>query len=274
MLRKLLKHEFRATGRVMLPLYLVVLLTSLFANLSIRFGLDAGLNPLVTMLYVLVMMAFVIALVSVCIITLVLMVRRFYKNLLGDEGYIMFTLPASVHQHVWSKLIVSVVWFAATAAVVSLAILILAFDVSFVHGIVDVMEFVLKRLDFYYAFNGAAIVAEVLTVAFLSCAVTCLQFYAALSIGHSFSGRKMLLSVVFFFVLQFAMQMIVSAVTFGPGAVFMDWLEEAIVGWPTNGGAMASFHLLMLVSALTTLLHGGVYYFLTAFTLRRRLNLE
>ena len=32
MLRKLLKHEFRATGRVMLPLYLVVLLTSVGAS--------------------------------------------------------------------------------------------------------------------------------------------------------------------------------------------------------------------------------------------------
>jgi len=273
MLRKLLKHEFRATGRVMLPLYLVVLLTSVGANFSIRFGLDSSDNTFVTMLYVLVMMAFVIALVSVCIITLVLMVRRFYKNLLGDEGYVMFTLPASVHQHVWSKLIVSVVWFAATAAVVSLAILILAFDVSFVHGIVDVMAFLLKRLDFYYAFNGAAIVAEVLAVAFLSCAVTCLQFYAALAIGHSFSGRKLLLSVVFYFLLQFAMQTILSLSTFGPGAVFLDWLEEAIVDG-SAGGAVGSFHLAMFLSGLLTLLHGAVYYFLTTFTLKRRLNLE
>ena len=38
MLRKLLKHEFRATGRIMLPLYLVVILTAVFANFSIRFG--------------------------------------------------------------------------------------------------------------------------------------------------------------------------------------------------------------------------------------------
>ena len=32
MLRKLLKHEFRATGRIMLPMYLVLLVTALGSN--------------------------------------------------------------------------------------------------------------------------------------------------------------------------------------------------------------------------------------------------
>ena len=35
MLRKLLKHEFRATGRIMGPLYLVLLATSLGMRLSL-----------------------------------------------------------------------------------------------------------------------------------------------------------------------------------------------------------------------------------------------
>ena len=40
MLRKLIKHEFRATGRVMLPLFLILLVTSVGANLSVRGMLD------------------------------------------------------------------------------------------------------------------------------------------------------------------------------------------------------------------------------------------
>ena len=40
MLRKLIKHEFRATGRVMLPLFLVLLVTSVGANFSVRGMLD------------------------------------------------------------------------------------------------------------------------------------------------------------------------------------------------------------------------------------------
>ena len=36
MLRKLLKHEFRATGRIMLPVIGILLATSVAANLSLR----------------------------------------------------------------------------------------------------------------------------------------------------------------------------------------------------------------------------------------------
>ena len=42
MLRKLLKHEFRATGRIMLPMFGILLLASVGANLSIRGMLDSN----------------------------------------------------------------------------------------------------------------------------------------------------------------------------------------------------------------------------------------
>ena len=40
MLKKLLKHELRATGRIMLPMFLLVLVSAVFANLSTRFLLE------------------------------------------------------------------------------------------------------------------------------------------------------------------------------------------------------------------------------------------
>ena len=39
---------------------------------------------------------------------LIIQIQRFSKNLLGDEGYLMFTLPASVSQHITAKLVVAV----------------------------------------------------------------------------------------------------------------------------------------------------------------------
>ena len=49
-----------------------------------------------------------IALVSMLIaaafvITLILTIQRFYKNLLTDEGYLMFTLPVSTGRLIWSQ---------------------------------------------------------------------------------------------------------------------------------------------------------------------------
>ena len=123
MLRKLLKHEFRATGRVMLPMYLILLVTAVGSNLAGRGMLDRQ-SDILNILGVLIVMAFGIAICGALLMSFVLMIQRFYKNLLQDEGYLMFTLPVSVHQHVWSKLIVSAVWFAATILAIIAASLV------------------------------------------------------------------------------------------------------------------------------------------------------
>lgn len=96
MLRKLLKHEFRATARIMLPLYLVLLVTAVGANITTQ-GLSNSSYQILRLLGALLAMAFGIAIIGVCVMSLVVMVQRFYKNLLGDEGYVMLTLPVNLH---------------------------------------------------------------------------------------------------------------------------------------------------------------------------------
>ena len=103
MLRKLLKHEFRATARIMLPLFGLLVLASVGANLSIRGMLDSDSTFLSTLGTILIML-FTVAIVAVGIMAFILMINRFYKNLLQDEGYVMMTLPVSIHQQIWSKL--------------------------------------------------------------------------------------------------------------------------------------------------------------------------
>ena len=60
MLIKLMKHEFRATGRIMLPLYLVLLVTAVGANFTTR-GLLSTQYKLLDVLGALLVMAFVVA---------------------------------------------------------------------------------------------------------------------------------------------------------------------------------------------------------------------
>ena len=130
MLRKLLKHEFRATGRVILPIFGLLLLSAVGANLSIR-GMTNAQSTFLNTLGTILIMLFFLAIIAVGIVALAVMVSRFYKNLLQDEGYVMMTLPVSIHQQVWSKLIVSTVWFAATVLVIILACFVTAFDIRF-----------------------------------------------------------------------------------------------------------------------------------------------
>ena len=265
MLRKLMKHEFRATGRILLPLFGILLLTALAARFSVGVLLEQqGWLP--NLIGGLLLAAFFLAIVGVCVMSLVLMINRFRTNLLGDEGYIMFTLPASVHQQIWSKLIVSAVWFIATGLAVVAASFILVAQQGFWQDIRWGIRQMFQGLTAYYAFNGTAFLLELLGLVFVSCCVLCLAFYAAMAIGHSFANHKVLYSVLSFLGLQFVMQLL-------SGGLLIGTNYNRIFVLPSQDAVLA-MHSAMLTLIVSTAVFGAVYYVITVFFLKKHLNLE
>ena len=270
MLMKLVKHEFRATGRVMGLLFLVLLAAAAGANFSIQVLSVSGLT-LLRVLGALVMVAYIVAVMGVCFVCFFLMLQRFYRNLLGDEGYVMFTLPVSVHQHVWSKLIVTSVWYLATGAVVMLSFLILGYRAGLVGDIVRGLGQMFRELTAYYALNGTAIVLELLILVFLACVAFALQFYASMAVGYSFSAHKIAWSVVFFFVFQFASQL--------AGTLLIVLLDEGplhyfLLGLNIQLSGMAGIHAGIGLMAAVLAVYGALFYAVTVYFLKNRLNLE
>lgn len=271
MLRKLIKHEFRATGRIMLPMYLILLITAVGANISGR-GLMGSSYWILDTLAVLVVMAFGFAIAGSCLMAFVLMIHRFYKNLLQDEGYLMMTLPVSVHQHIWAKLIVSTVWFLLTILAIIVSAMVVAYDVGFVSEFFDALLHLLRgflKLNAGEAVNGTLVLLEGFVLIFLMMAAFSLQFYAALAIGHSFANHKLLTSTGCFFAIQFVMQFVtgaffVSVDKFGFFRFMNHW----------NPTPIMAVHIGMLMLIAGTVIYGGIFYGITTFFLKRKLNLE
>ena len=263
MLRKLLKHEFRATARIMVPVYLVLLVTAIGANFSTRGIMDSSFTIL-RILGALLVVAFVVAILAVC-------VQLFYKNLLRDEGYLMLTLPASIHQQVWSKLIVSSVWFIITGVVVMLSFVMMALDVSFLEGMVQVLQQLFQDITAYYAINGTVFLLELLVLAFAGCIAFCLQFYAALAIGHSFSNHKFAWSVAFFFILQFASQLVGSLLLLSLNTSLINSLLGSL-DFRVSG--MTAIHIGMGILIAVCVVYSAVFYVITTYFLKKHLNLE
>lgn len=117
MLGKLIKHEFRATGRLMAPLFGALLLLAVFSRVTNQI-LQQVPNPTRVLYIVSVLLAivYVLAGLGVMVFSTVLMIKRFHQNFLTDEGYLMFTLPVSVHSLLWSKLITAALFFLFTFA--------------------------------------------------------------------------------------------------------------------------------------------------------------
>lgn len=269
MLRKLLKQEFRATARVMLPLYLVTFVLALAVRLVLLLSqnqvlLDSvGGRTLRAVLLGVSVTAFVVATIATFLAALIQAVLRFRSNLLGDEGYVMFTLPVSTHQLVWAKLITSVVWFLGAAVIDVLALLALVVNLGMFQEFGRFVIEVKEQLTAYLVGNGIAFLVELALLFVVGCLVLCLNFYAPLAIGHSFARHKLLWSVVFFFAIQ-----IIGGVF---GLIALPHLWSVNFNFMT---AAAAAHAMMWSSILVTAIYGAILYGITLYMLRKRLNLE
>lgn len=269
MLIKLMKHEFRATGRIMLPLFLIVLLTAVGANISTRTLLEMD-NPFMGTLGVLLLTAFTIAIIAVAIIAFLLMVQRFYKNLLQDEGYVMMTLPVSIHHQVWSKLLVSMIWYIATAVVICGAFCILLFNIDFAAECLQTLGMLFEE---YYiteeVLQVLAVLGELLLLLFVGTAGGCLTIYASMAIGHSFSSYKVVWSIVIYFGINFALQFISSILMIALYSFDMFGLITVM-----EQGGIAALHGMMFTMILSQVVFDAVFYFVTVYFMSKRLNLE
>ena len=104
MLKQLIKYELKATSRTFAGLYLALMAVVVALGLSMR--LEIGGDTVIDVL-VLVYGALCVA---IAVVTLLQIVERFAKNLLGREGYLMHTLPVTENQLILSKLLTSVLW--------------------------------------------------------------------------------------------------------------------------------------------------------------------
>lgn len=119
MLGKLLKYELKATSRVFVPLYIAILVVSIVNGLSLNLEIF-NIQGLAT---IILMCLFI----SLFVITIVVTIQRFNKNLLKDEGYLMFTLPVSSKSLVLSKYLTSLIW-----TFLSFVVAFLSFNIIFI----------------------------------------------------------------------------------------------------------------------------------------------
>lgn len=274
MLNKLMKHELRATGRVMLPMIGLTLLTAVGGNIAVHNLVD-GENGVLSMIGVVLLMVFFAVMAGALIASFALMICRFYQNLLRDEGYLMMTLPVSMHAHVLSKLFVSLIWAAATVITTGIAMCILVFELEFVNLILRDLGELLAGIEFSglklmdYAGHAALLLIEMVLLMAAAYSRLCLQFYASMSVGHSFAHHKGLLSVAAYFVLSLGWNLLQNGAMYVLNLLAPDGISLGLQG--VSPFAAAHITLLALIAAM--LIPAALWYAITTYFLKNRLNL-
>ena len=270
MLGKLLKYEFRATGRVFLPFFGALIVVSVINRIISLFSPGEstyGFPQAQGAPYIIGTVLSIMLMVAVFVVAFVLMIQRFSKNLIGDEGYLMFTLPVSVDSLIFSKLIVSTVWFLLSIVVVMISIVIMSLmDVR------DVISNIGRALERIFTGGVGDIIMGIQTIilTLVTLFASTLSFYMCISLAMLFNRRRGLISVGFFLLLITVMQILG---VLGVGFINTD-LAGTLFGWIGNLTAPVASNMTMLGSNLLMLIGGGIMYFVTRYMLSRKLNLE
>lgn len=151
MLGKLLKYEIKDTARIIPFFYIITALVAAMVLISKKLGLG-WFKTTSSVLLILVGIA-------VVIVTFVVVVLRFYKNLYSNEGYLMFTLPVKPQQLLISKTIVAFAWLVISMLVFVGALLIslYGFGVEF-----NLFDNIMSELEKYGMENAIYFIAALL----------------------------------------------------------------------------------------------------------------
>jgi len=275
MLGKLIKHETRATSRIFLPLYGALQILTIFTKLVMAIGAPdffseaaSNNNNIAEIILGISFTLYFVLIVGICVMTLVMIIQRFYKNLFTDEGYLMFSLPVKTWELVLSKLLVGMIWSAVCTVMIVLTFFIFSLGAF---SMMELSQTIRSAYSMFYLQTGMELnlfMAEMILFILVQTVASILMIYVSIAIGQLFNQHRIVAAFGAYIVITIAMQIIMSIAM----AVFaIGNLENMVL----NGSeAMTTVQWLINGSTVLNVVLGIGFYYVTHTIMKKRLNLE
>ncbi len=280
MLRKLLKHEYRAT---FLPIAIICAVLAVFPiveGILISFFDTADEKTAIFIIgYMFTMFANVLLISAAITVVYVLVAVRFYSHIYGPQGYLTLMLPVSRSKLHLSKYIVSMTWLTLVSLVGFVGI---AWPILFclnIEGytlwqalfmaVEDIKSGVISASDMWYVLGNIFWFILMYIISYLSMISS---LYCSVSLGQLFRKRRVLASVLIFFgiySIQYILNMVASFVM-----MFIDVfrsIEEI------SASQYYSYDVSTITFVITTaisLVFLIVQYIITDRILKKKINLQ
>lgn len=272
MLKKLVKHEFKETARLLIPLNLIVVaMTAIGAiMLSAKIFQEHYIGifgPLSIMLYIL-------SIFCLFILTAVFLTMRYYKTVYGRQGYLTHTLPVSTTSILNTKILVAAFWLYAALIITILCILLL---VRVAVGSAWDSAQILSTLT-QMAQSTDMSISEIVLTLFCTVTVTllCLVFTvcACLAIGQLFQQHRIAAAVGAYVVIYIIQQIMSLIGLFVLGIRYVGVITETSAGVPAANNSAFLFRSTMWMQSILALIFIVIFYFICHQITRKKLNLE
>lgn len=275
MLKKLYKHELHALFRSLFLLYIGVLALSavervmMMVSGNMRFNSQIienmvdSVTATTTILYVLGIMA-------MFVISIAIIVVRFYRHIFSGEGYLTLSLPVKPYQHIICKLVCAyiaiIVGFIVT--ILSIAVLLIGNPV-----VIDVFREIFSSIKELMSLCGTLhsilYIIEFALMVIIAPIFMILMFYCAIAIGQNFKSRigGAVLAYVILYMINQAISSIFSVLLIIPIASVDDY---SIFNMSFTG----FIHCAFIGSIVISLASIVAYFFITKYMMTKKLNLE
>lgn len=278
-MKKLFKFEFFSVCRILVPVWCGALLLSLLlGGLGILSALFPALGDSLPYLIVcgFTGILFAFAALAGLIASVVLGMMRFYK-LLGDQGYLMFSLPMPAWKHIGARLLCACLTTTLAVAVFVVCGAVLSFSSIQAGALVTAENFQFLAFDNLadLLWNGYALLIWLLCLATIY-----LFLYLCMAIGAQWPQHRLVASIFTYFILTFVLQVLmmiaVIFVAVGAYSTVQNGGIALISGALTSEQTAAAHGLLGGLLSVPVLLFGAadaILWVTTHYFITRKLNL-
>ncbi|MDD3218920.1 MAG: hypothetical protein PHC41_09460 [Lachnospiraceae bacterium] len=209
MLGKLIKREWTSNYKGLLLLHAGLLLLCTighfilapYVHSAIANSNDVSVSSAP---YMILMTAYILAIIAVSFATQLIMVFRYYRTMYGKEGYLTHTLPVTPVQILFSKGLIFFVWYVIDFAVIIVSACLLfsasPFQAELLTYVDDLAAHMGISTGFLYGFViGYMILAIIYAIS---------MFYCSVNIGCLFHTHKIVASIVTYFLIYIVTQIL------------------------------------------------------------------
>lgn len=263
MLGKLLKYEFKGNARILIPFYGLILALSvinrLFSGTRV-YDSEIGLIAMNISAF-----AYGLTFMAIMLLTAFLVIQRFAKTVYSDEGYLTHTLPVKSSDIIISKTISALLWVGLSGLVAMLSVFIIAYEPNIFRIIQNTYSLIIRLLGDGLSMVMFRALTYFMLISIAGSVSGILMVYMSISIGQLFS-KKLLGSIGAFLGVSVVVNIVAGFVSNLYANINIQYFSFAGIAQYID--QIGIFILLFNVVLI------GVFYYITNYIMKNKLNLE
>ena len=266
MLGKLLKYEWKTSGKIFLGLNLYMIVITIMGFIMLSLGLADANEKVATFITPILSVCYVLSIFAISIAVCILILYRFFKSLYTDEGYLTHTLPIKPSTILLSKFIYGFLCTFVTSIIIMFSILLIFIaaipDTDLIATTQEAILTISKQTGM--SVSGFIILSIVYLVLSIVSGLLC--FYASISLGQLFKKHKLIGSFVWYGVFYIIGQIFSTIYLIIMGFTSLDLTNEITAN--TFVDRMLSTSLVFAIISCI------IYWFISNYIISKKLNLE